>query len=507
MTTPSVIGNIVDLKAGELLLPPFMQQEPDGLYVNLAAVDTGRPFAQFAERVFAARARFAGLDYKLFLDLAFLWEPQDIDAAMAEFERKGRAPLLRVARDIVAFPDERRDIYRNVKIGAGGAAAEYMFEPVSVERVETDATAPDGVRVTLERLYPDFDEFVAALWLKGVRFGIDAKAVREAIARDKAERLPIAAATPPVEGKDAGIDEQTDLLRRDDAPRLLPNGRMDLNHYRNRFPQVSTGTRLFKKVPRVLGRSGWNVDGKELPPTAVKDFDLETLAGPGTQLLREGSDLYLVAAKDGFLDIDTKSGQVSIVDKIVSREGVSMRTTGDLSLSGDDYEEHGEVQEKRKVEGHNMTFLADVFGHILSDGGRVTLKQNLSGGNVTSPNGAIAVAGKALRAHLEARGGEISVERAESCVIVAERVRIGQAVNCDIVAGEVVVEQSTGCTIAARSAQLASTSARREEVTRVVLLLPDMVPFELQHKAIEASRNDGNAKLERLGRRWRIKAT
>ncbi|MDD5249572.1 MAG: FapA family protein [Rhodocyclaceae bacterium] len=501
MSEASAIGNVAELADGQILLPAFVLRRADGLYIDLPAIDARGIFAQFAERVFGAGARFVGLDYELFLNLTFLWEPADIDRCLAALQRKGKPPQLRIARDLVPFPPERRDIYRGVKIDAGGKSAEYLFEQISIEREADDAEAADGSgkRKFMERLHADFDEFVAALWDKGLRYGIDAKAVRDAIARDQAERLTIAAATALVAGKDAGIDEQTDLLHRDDAPRLLPNGRMDLRHYRNRFPQVAAGTRLFKKVPRVAGRSGWDVKGRELLPPAVKDFDIETLAGPGTRLQRDATGEYVVAAMNGFLDIDARSGQISVIDKIVSREGISMRTTGDLSLAGDDFEEHGDVQEKRVVEGHHMTFLADVFGNILSNGGRVTIKHNISGGTVHDANGAIAVEGSASRALLEARDGEVVVSRAESCVIMAGRVRIGRAVSCDIVADEVVIEQAEGCAIAAKNVVLQSCAARKDQATSVTLLLPDLTPFDEQRKSLEAGRDEAAAQAAKLG--------
>ena len=490
MTEPSVIGNVADLREGQVLLPSFVSQREDGLYVDLLAIDSRSLIAQFVERVFAAGARFAGLDYELFLKLVFLWEPADIDRQLEEFKRKGRMPQVRLAQDIVPFAAERRGIYRGVKILDGGKAAEYIFEQIGVEREEDDPAAPDGSgrRKFVERLYADFDEFVAALWEKGVRFGIDAKAVREAIARDKAERLTIAHLTPPTEGKDASVDEQTDLLHRDDAPRLLANGRIDLHHYRNRFPQVTAGTRLFKKIPRIDGVPGWDVQGKEQSPAAIKDFAVETLAGAGTEVVKDAGGEYVVAAQDGFLDIDAQSNQISVVDKIVSREGVSMRTTGDLSLAGDDYEEHGEVQEKRVVEGHNMTFLADIFGKVVADGGRITIKKNISGGAAHSPGGGIVVEGAASRALLEARRGEIVVSRAEGSLFIADRVRIERAVNCDIVADEVEIETAEGCAIAAKKVVLKTATTRKDQATVVTLLLPDLTRFDLEVKRLHEAR-------------------
>jgi hypothetical protein len=494
----SVIGNVAELKAGEVLLPAFVLRKEDGLYVDLPALEMAHVFGQFAERVFASGARFAELDYDLFLHLIFLWEDDDIARLSADLKRKGRPPQVRIARDIVNFPQERRDLYRGLKVDDDLGAAEYLFEQISVEREEADPDAPEGKRVVLERIYLDFDEFVAALWDKGVRFGIDAKRVRDAIKRDQVERVTIAERKAPEPGTDASVDEQSDLLHRDDTPKLLPNGRMDLRHYRNRFPQVSGGTRLFKKVPRQLGRLGWTVEGHEVAPEPAKDFDIETLAGPGTMVTRDSNGEYVIAAQDGFLDIDSASGMLSVVDKIISREGVSMRTTGDLSLQGDDYEEHGEVQEKRVVEGHNMTFCADVFGEIRSSGGVVTFKQNISGGSAQSPKGTVVVEGSASRAFLQALNGEIVVERAEGCAIVASRVRIARAVGCDIVADEATIEQAEGCVITAKSISVQNGGARRGVPTLALVILPDLSSFDSQREALETGRREALAQAEKL---------
>ena len=501
MSEPSVFGNIADLGEGQVLLPSFVSRREDGVYVDLSAIDSRSLFLQFVERVFGVGTRFADLDYELFLNLVFLWEPADVDRQVSELKRRGKPPQVRLARNIVPFPEERRGIYHGVKILAGGESAEYIIEQVSIEREVEDPDAPDGSgrRKISERLYADFDEFVAALWEKGVHFGIDAQSVREAIARDKAERTTVAHMVVPTQGKDAGIDEQTDLLHRDDAPRILPNGRMDLRHYRNRFPQVKAGTRLFKKIPRVVGVSGWNVQGKELLPTTVKDFDIETLAGIGTQVVKEGDSFYVVAAQDGFLDIDVKSHQISIVPKIIHREGVSMRTTGDLSLDGEQYEEHGEVQEKRVVEGHNMTFLADVFGNVLSDGGRIAIKQNISGGTVHTPGGSVVVDGFASRAMLEARGGEVVVSRAEGSFFIAAKVRIERAVRCDIVADEVEIELAEGCAIAAKKLLIKTSTTRKEESTNVTMLLPDSAHIEAESKRLNESCRTIETEIARHG--------
>lgn len=491
----SAVGNLAELDAGQVLLPSFIVRRGDGLYIDVSAMDSPELFMSFVERVFAAGARFSGLDHDLFVKLLFDYTPADIAALLDRCEAAGRTTELRLASDIVPFPSERQALYRGVKLLDHGQAAEYLFEQVSVDveiqvprygDVDENGDYPllgHDTQTVSERAYLDFDEFIAAMWGKGLRYGIDVAAVREAIARDKSERLTIAQQKPPQQGGDASIVEQTDALHRDDSPQIRPDGRMDLCHFRNRFPQVAAGTRLFKKIPRTLGVSGWNVSGAELPPAAVKDFDLATLAGPGTSVERstDGWEI-VVSAMDGFLNIDTQSGQVSITDKIINKEGVSARTTGDLALAGDEYEEHGEVQERRVVEGRHMTFFAPVFGSIVSDDGRILIKQTLSGGAAKSPAGSIVVEGSASRATLEARRGQIEAAQVEGSLLIGGKIHIGHAVNCDIVGDEVSIETAEGCAIAAKAVTIGSARPRKDECTTVTLLLPDLAGYD---KAID----------------------
>lgn len=507
-TPPGAVGDLATLVDGQVLLPGFVLRREDGLHVDLAAMDSPELFLRFVERVFVSATRFAGLDYEAFLKLLFEYTTTDIAALLDRCAAAGRAPTLRLAADIVPFPPERQALYRGVKLLEGGAAAEYFFEQVTLDREievprygDADANGDCPIlgydsQTVAERAYLDFDEFIAAAWNKGLRYGIDAATVREAIARDKAERVLVARRKPPQQGHDASIEEQTEALHRDDSPRIRPDGRMDLRQFRNRFPQVVAGMALFKKLPRVAGVSGWDVAGHELAPEAVKDFDIGTLAGPGTRVERgaDGQE-FVYAAMDGFLNIDTQSGQVSITEKIVNKEGVSIRTTGDLALAGDEYEEHGEVQEKRVVEGHNMTFFADVFGSLESDGGRIVVKQAISGGAARSPGGSIVVEGAAARATLEARRGSIEAAQAEGSLLLARSVRVGRAVGCEIVADEVVVEVAEGCAIAARSVSIGATAMRRQEGTIVTLLLPDVERYAAEIATAAAARKAAEAAL------------
>ncbi|MCX8017027.1 MAG: FapA family protein [Rhodocyclaceae bacterium] len=468
--TISAIGDLTDLDAGKVFLPGFIERRPDGLFLDPAVVARAGGFSQFVERVFAAGARFVGLDYALFQALLY---GQDVPGGQ----------MSQLARDIVPFPADRRAYYRGLKIAPDKSAAEYLFEPIYA-----DETASEPVRL-------DVDEFIAALWEKGVRFGIDVPLVAAALASPQSQRLIVARARPPTPGQDATLVEKTDALHRSDAPRIRPDGRMDLSQFKNRFPQVRAGVRLLQKIPRQLGRPGRNVAGEELEAPLPKDFDLALLAGPGTRIEQGREGEFVIAARDGFIDIDAQSNQISIHDKIINRDGVSMKTTGDVSLTGLEFEEHGEVQERRVVEGYNMTFHAAVYGRIVSRGGRIVLKDGIAGGSATSPGGSLLVEGRASQALLEARGGDIAVEHAEGCTIIASRIKVGRAVHCAILGEEVVVGVSEGSAIAARKIRIGESKARKDAETIVAVLVPDMSGFERDQAALEQEKQAAQQRI------------
>ncbi len=474
---------------GDILLPGFVLWRAQGILVDLSALDSHELFQTFVDRLFSSGARFVDIDYPMFGKLLFTWEAKDIERELERCEQSGRQPLFRVASDMVAFPEARRALYRGIKVLEGGKAAEYLFEQIVVDEEE-------GVPGSGRRAYLDFDEFVAELWNRGVRFGIDAAVVREAIEKDATGRIVIAHQLAAVEGHDASIEELSDRLHRDNKPKLLPDGRVDLKQFANRFPQVTLGTQLFRKIPRDLGVVGWTVQGRELAPPKVKDLDIEAMAGPGTRVERTPAGEFVVAIHDGFLSVESATGMLSVVDKIVNREGVSARTTGDLKLDGDDYEEHGEVQEKRTINGHNMTFMADVFGNANSNGGHIHFKRNLSGGSAFSPGGSVAVEGKASRAVIDTGKGEVKVKDAEGCMIFGGCVHIERAILCDIVADEVTIGDAEGCVIAARKITLDRCGARRNDGTMLSLLLPDRGRMRKRLGEIAQMREKAQLKLE-----------
>lgn len=487
-----------DADAFPIPLPRFILRRPDGLHVDLSTLDSPALFCSFVARTFDAGMYFTGLDYPVMHRLLYGLETTAI----------AKGPPLRLAAGIAVLTPERRRCYRPPKLVEDGREAEYLFEPVMVEKTVEEPVygdpAPDGSRAIVDRLLRtvsvreklDPDEFIAAMWSEAVRFGIDIEAVRKAIAGDRAERVTIARMLAPAAGQDATVAEMTRSLHRDDAPRLLPDGRIDLHHFQNRFPQVAKNTRLLRKVARVAGKSGWDLAGNELASDLPRDVDIAQVSGPGTRIDRTGDGEFVVADMSGFLNIDAASGTISISEKIIHREGVGLHTTGNLTLDGDEYEEHGEVQELSKIEGKNMTFQDNVFGKIVSHGGRVVFKKNLNAGAVRNPGGTVVVEGNASRATIEAAGGEITLGHAEGCVIIGKKVRIEHAIQCDVLADELWVEVAEGCALGAQRVHVGTANMRRDTETAISMLVPDLSAYTRQLEELALKQSEYETVIE-----------
>jgi hypothetical protein len=426
----------------------------DGVYADPDVL--GTTLVAAVDSIFRSGQYLAGVDYPVLIKALFDYGPalpQSPDGALK----------VRIAADILPFDPARRELYRAVKIGGG--SAEYYFEPVWLP----DAGDPDGPGQPA-RL--DLDEFIADMWLKGIRFGIDIEAVCAAIGAGKSERVTVARRLEPVPGEHARIVEVSDDIHRNDAPRQLANGRLDLHSFQNRFPQIQPGVRLLQKIPATSGKPGFEMAGTPLPAKPGSDFELADYAGEGTKAekLKEGE--FLVSQQAGFLSVEASTSKISVGAKIVSHDGVSAKTTGNLQLTGD-YEEFGEVQEKRVIEGESITVHGDVYGRLLSRGGTIQLNANLVGGSAHNKCGDIRVLGVASGAVLQAEDGAVVLGRAENCVVSGARITIAHAVNCEVIGDEVSIGHAEGSAIAGRRVTVECAAPRKQGEMLVYVLRPE----------------------------------
>jgi hypothetical protein len=164
-------------------------------------------------------------------------------------------------------------------------------------------------------------------------------------------------------------------------------------------------------------------------------------------------------------------------DKIVSRDGVSAKTTGNLQLTGD-YEEFGEVQEKRVIEGEGITVHGDVFGSLVSRGGTSCCTPTWSAAAPTTSAATSACCGVASGAVLQADDGAIVLDRAENCVVSGARITIAHAVNCEVIGDEVNIGQAEGSAIAGRRVTVEFALPRKQDESLVYVLRPEGAKVE-----------------------------
>jgi len=450
-------------------LPAGVVQRPDGVFLDVRL--PAPELTNAVDALFRSGYVLRGLDYPVLARALYGVGPEL--APNTEL-------LARVADTVETLPAERRSLYRNVKIRDG--EAEYFFEPIYLPAEELE----DGTLLPERQAQLDFDEFVSDMWLKNVRFGIQVAAVRAALAAPKGERVAAALDLEPSPAQDAQVVEVASELHRSDAPRQRADGTVDLTSFQNRFPQIKQGVRLLQKLPGVPGEPGRNIAGLPLAALAPNDVDFKRFAGEGTVIVREEDGEFLVAAREGFLNVDPKSGQIGLSDKIISREGVSGRTTGNLELMGA-FEEFGDVQELRDVNGSDITVHGDVFGNIHSSGGTIILGRNLVGGKAINVKGDIQVDGVASGATIQTADGTITIKgRAESCTISAPKVVIAEASNCEIFADEVQIELAIGCAVAGRSVVVESAGPRKSSEMFVYVVVQDVAGHDAELETLQS---------------------
>lgn len=475
-------------------LPAFLAKREQGLMLDPAKLDSTNSFFDFVESLFSNGARFSGLDYSVFLDI--LYAPEKLNRLF---------PSVRLAREIIAFPLHRQTLYKSVRTLENDSIAEYFFEPATIEvpyehpvygpALEDGTTPIVGYeqRTKTQSTLLDIDEFIAAMWIKGVRYGLQIPVIAHAIAENKSNRLVVARKLAPIPGKDAGVIEEFEGLRQDNTP-VIVDGKADLKRFKNRYPQVAKGCRMLRKVPMQKGVLGVTVRGERLEPTIPKDLDLGALAGAGTRVETSQDGLVLVSTMVGFICIEDGSGIVNVVEKIEAKGDITAKHTGDLDLAVDEFIAHGEVQEGRVVKGKHMRFTAAVYGNLISEGGCIELLDNFSGGHarIQGP-GSLSAAKRTYNVRIEAHESHVALEYAENSTIIGSTVNIGHAVNCIILANNVRIKNLQACHVAANSLDIAITRDRRGFPVRAVVLLPDSVAAERQKKTYEES-------IEHLGK-------
>lgn len=398
---------------------------------------------------------------------------------LAEFKENGLVPEIRFATGVIRMPEDRRSLYRTVKVSPRLSDASYLFEPLYVDRIEK-TELPDGSveeKTVSERAYLDFDEFVAYLWTKGVKYGLLEDEIRANVSAEtpKAGWQTVARQLEAVPGADATTKKATDRFEKNRAPVVNEHGRMILTHFQNSFPQVSADERLLEKIPRKMGANGRTVDGRLIEPPLPKDIDLSALAGPGTRIETVEGRTFLVAAINGYINEDPKTGIISVSEKIVHREGVNMRHTGDIDLEGEHFEEHGEVGENRVVRGRSFHFKGDLHGIVHSESGTVLAEARVAGAKIYAKGHKVdLVGGLVSNTLVEAPNAEVAMKYAENSVIIGKKVTVERAVNCVIVSEDAEIGEAIASSVGTKRVRIRAAQEKNGNPTSIVLEVPDL---------------------------------
>lgn len=474
-----------------IALPSFMEKTAEGLMVQavplrqlLATRADG--FIQAVDALLAQGQRFYGLDYAVFSQLVL--NPETI------WRRGGSS---RLAADVVSFPEYRQELYKGVRFSEDNMQVEYIFQPVVVDTPyqhplygdrQPDGTVPvvgHEKRVRQEDAVLDLDEFVAAMWSKGVRCGLLLDAITPALFTKKINRMVVAQGQPAQVGKTAEVWDMLTPARQMGGP-LWRQGKWDLRNFENKFPPVEQGQTIIKKVACRAGKPGFTVRGDVLPAPPAQDIDLSVLVGEGVALEDAGDSELLVARKSGFLGVERESQSLFVTRTIETRVDINVKNTGDMALAADAFIAHGEVQEGRTVQGKHMRFAAPVYGHVQSDQGTIALDDVLSGGSaVLSGEGQIHIPQRAIHARVVAVEGKIDVQYAENCLIVGDDVTVQQAVHCTIVANQVRIQSAQACTIVGNGVKIDRCDEHKGEPCRVWVVQPSLKTVQSQLQAAQ----------------------
>ncbi len=490
MMTTSASSNL-DQMPHEVSLHGLITLETSGVFIRIVSGPEHERLLQDVDILFAEGFLFEEVDYPMLMAVLFTTE---------YFEHR---PLLsaRVAKRLRRFDPERQGLYREVRIEDDGSVAEYFFESIQTPQLLNQpiySPNGDGQKqllgyhevACLAPVQLEFDEFVAALWLKGVRFGLLEDDIRKYMREQATLRTEIARALAPSESFDAKVIEVSEKMHQDRSPFILANGRTDMRRAKNHFPHVNKGEVLLQKSPPIPGHFGFSVTGQPIAPRAPQDLDLAALCGEGTRITKNSKGEFLVAVTDGFVTVNPHTEAICLSASLENRTGVNIRSTGDLQIHVKEFKEFGEVQEGRIIEGQNMSFMASVYGTVIARGGDLTLSSNISGGHAQSVGGNIRVDGKAINSLIESREGNVVLHYAEDCTIIGESVTIGHAINCDILSTRVNLTLAEGCMIMGKHLDVTTLGSTKYMDSVVFIVLPDTDEIDQQLEQERCQWND-----------------
>ncbi|MCI6552437.1 MAG: FapA family protein [Lachnospiraceae bacterium] len=237
--------------------------------------------------------------------------------------------------------------------------------------------SPDKMQAVV-RFYPPSkagskltkDEFLRDLNFKGVKFGIQERAIDQFFERRRfCEDILVAVGKEPRHGTDARIEYyfNTDLKAR---PTLKDDGSVDFFHLNN-INHCHKGDILARLFPEDPGEAGMNVMGEKIKPRDVK-----------RRFLRYGRNIEV--SEDKLTMISKVDGHVTLVDDKVFVSDVLVvenvdNSTGDIEFEGS-VQINGNVCANFSVTAKgNIEIAGFVEGAYLEAGGDIIIARGING--------------------------------------------------------------------------------------------------------------------------------
>lgn len=224
-----------------------------------------------------------------------LYNFEQIEEFRKSVKKSGNVPVKKIASGIRKFDKKRIPLYYLPSIAKDGETAEYHFKPVYLKETKEDGTAEEiETRIII-------DEFIAAMWNHGIRFGLDMEGITRILGDGHTTHLTIAKNKEPVHGKSAELE----LLISFDVDHGIQdaeneNGKIDMLMHRKAYVCIEKDAPLYRKKTKVGGEIGWTIHGVRIDPIRSFDFSIDSFMGVGVRKeIRDGVE-YLVSNYSGF---------------------------------------------------------------------------------------------------------------------------------------------------------------------------------------------------------------
>ncbi len=432
----------------------LVQIKEDGVFLDVSSL-TRQRFMWYVDSIFKNNYYFEWLDYTLFSQLVF--NPSDVKS-----KSDPSSYQVKLCDKISLFPPERVSKYHKPMIfWRDKDQAEYTFSPLFDEITDENGKTKEV------NIFLNVDEFIARMWLHGIRYGLQISLIQEAISWAKEKKVVIAEALQPIPWVDAYLETIIPLWQ--DLQIQTTNGKLDWKNYARVFPQVPAGKKMYQKIPLKEGKIGMNIAWDQLLPTDPIDFDMYKWCGEGTSVIQENDIQYLVSSQPGYVQpiiwhYDSKShgekeGKKVKVDINQMKSPVAVTRdiqlwtigpkTGNIHASGD-VSIHWEVIHDYWVKAENVKCIGDVNGSIYVEN-NVDITWNIfwssgkqyikfweisQNGQVVSQKWNITIEWKVLsNAILQSQQGNIHAVSVESSIVIGKNIQL-QSLRSSIVIGE-----------------------------------------------------------------------